>query len=147
MSWLPGDPNRSEEESTGEVRLTGSKRAWWCGSVVATLVSESYLTPWTSVQAPLSMGFSRQEYWSGVPFPSPGELPVPVIEPVSPELQADSLLLGHQGSNKWGYHSETESCSGKHFKGQQTIRDFISYSILSIKIKTRKGKGHQYLIY
>ena len=42
-------------------------------------------------QAPLSMGFSRQEYWSGLPFPSPGDLPNPGIEPRSPILQADSL--------------------------------------------------------
>ena len=75
------------------------------GSVkVEVLVSQSYPTPCDPItyshQAPLSMGFCGQEYWSGLPFPSPGELPVPVIEPVSPELQADSLLLGHQGSNK-----------------------------------------------
>ena len=50
-------------------------------------------TPWTvACQAPLSMGFSRQEYWSGLPFPSPGDLPNPGIEPGSPALQADSLL-------------------------------------------------------
>ena len=42
-------------------------------------------------QAPLSVGFSRQEYWSGLPFPSPGDLPDPGIEPRSPALQADSL--------------------------------------------------------
>ena len=45
--------------------------------------------------APLSMGFSRQEYWSGLPFPSPGDLPDPGIEPMSPAspaLQVDSLL-------------------------------------------------------
>ena len=42
-------------------------------------------------QAPLSMGFSRQEYWSGLPFPSPGDLPNPGIEPGSPVLQADAL--------------------------------------------------------
>ena len=42
-------------------------------------------------QAPLSMGFSRQEYWSGLPYPSPGDLPDPGIEPGSPALQADSL--------------------------------------------------------
>ena len=45
-----------------------------------------------ALQAPLSMRFSRQEHWSGLPFPSPGDLPVPGIEPRSPELQADSLL-------------------------------------------------------
>ena len=44
--------------------------------------------PWT---APLTMGFSRQEYWSGLPFPSPGDLPNPGIKPRSPTLQADSL--------------------------------------------------------
>ena len=50
-------------------------------------------TPWTvACQAPLSLGFSRQEYWSGLPFPSPGDLPNPGIEPGSPALQADSLL-------------------------------------------------------
>ena len=49
-------------------------------------------TPWTvACQAPPSMGFSRQEYWSGLPFPSPGDLPDPGIEPGSPALQADSL--------------------------------------------------------
>ena len=49
-----------------------------------------FVTPWTiAYQAPLSMGFSRQEYWSGLPFPSPGDLPDPGIEPRSPALQAD----------------------------------------------------------
>ena len=43
-------------------------------------------------QAPLFMGFSRQEYWSGLPFPSPGKLPDLGIKPRSPALQADSLL-------------------------------------------------------
>ena len=42
-------------------------------------------------QAPLSMGFSRQEYWSGLPFPSPGALPDPGIKPGSPGLPADAL--------------------------------------------------------
>ena len=46
-----------------------------------------FATPWTvAYQAPLSMGFSRQEYWSGLPFPSPGDLPDPEIEPRSPAL-------------------------------------------------------------
>ena len=51
------------------------------------------MTPWTvACQAPLSMGFSRQEYWSGLPFPSPGDLSNPGIEPKSSALQVDSLL-------------------------------------------------------
>ena len=51
------------------------------------------VTPWTVAhQAPLSMGFSRQESWSGLPFPSSGDLSDPGIEPWTPILQADSLL-------------------------------------------------------
>ena len=51
-----------------------------------------FVTPWTvAYQASLSMGFARQEYWSGLPFPSLGDLPDPGIEPRSPALQADAL--------------------------------------------------------
>ena len=51
-----------------------------------------FVTPGTVAhQAPLSMQFSRQEYWSGLPFPSPGDLPNPGVKPRSPALQADSL--------------------------------------------------------
>ena len=61
--------------------------------VLVRLVTKSCLTlatPWTiAPQAPLSVGFSRQEYWSGLPFPSPGELSHPRTEPRSPTLQAD----------------------------------------------------------
>ena len=63
--------------------------------VVDGLVTKLCLTLailWTiACQAPLSMGFSRQEYWSGLPFPFPGDLPDPEIKPRSPELLADSL--------------------------------------------------------
>ena len=63
--------------------------------VVGGLVTKScstLATPWTvACQVPLSMGFSRQEYWSGLPFPSSGDLPNPGIEPRSPTLQAVSL--------------------------------------------------------
>ena len=60
------------------------------------------VTLWTAVhQAPLSMGFSRQEYWIGLPCPPPGNLLDPRIEPGSPALQADSLPLSHQGSPIW----------------------------------------------
>ena len=67
-----------------------------------------FVTPWiVAYQAPPSMGFSRQEYWRGLPFPSPGGLPDPGIEPRSPALQADALpseppgkpLLGKGASN------------------------------------------------
>ena len=57
-------------------------------------------TPWTVVhQAPLSMGFSRQEYWSGLPFPSPGDLPDPGIEARSPALQANTLTSEPPGKS------------------------------------------------
>ena len=51
-----------------------------------------FVTLWTVAhQAPLSLGFSRQEYWSGLPFPSPGDVPDPGIEPRSLALEADAL--------------------------------------------------------
>ena len=66
-----------------------------------------FATPWTvAYQASLSMGFSRQEYWSGLPFPSPGDLPDPGIKPRSPTLQEDTLPcepLGKLKQNKKGY--------------------------------------------
>ena len=61
-----------------------------------------FVTPWTAArQAPLSMEAPRQGYWSGLPFPIPGDLPDPGVEsmsPVSPALQVDSLPLSHLGS-------------------------------------------------
>ena len=62
------------------------------------------VTPWTVAhQAPLSMEFSRQKYWSGLPHPPPGDLPNPGIEPKSFVLQADSIPLSHQGSPMYMY--------------------------------------------
>ena len=65
----------------------------WCMCVCQSLSCVwLFTTPWTVVrQAPLSMEFSRQQYWSGLLFPAPGDLPDPVIKPRSPALQADSL--------------------------------------------------------
>ena len=75
----------------GPRRVTsGAKGQLWFG-----LFTKSYLTlvtPWTAAyQSALSMGFSRQEYWSRLPFPSPGDLTDPGIETGFPALQADSL--------------------------------------------------------
>ena len=89
--------------------LSSSEQWWW-------LVTKSCLTlaiPWTiACQAPLSVGFSRQEYWSGLPFPSPGELPNPGIKPRSPALQADSLPTELQGKphRKLQFSSVAQSC-------------------------------------
>ena len=66
-----------------------------CSGMLVKLLSRVRLfaTPWmVAYQAPLSMGFSRQEYWSGLPFPFPGDLPNPGIEPRCPALQTDALL-------------------------------------------------------
>ena len=65
------------------------------------VTSNSFATPRTVArQAPLPMEFSRQEYWSGLPFPSTGDLPDPGIKPVSPAWQVNSLSLSHPGSRK-----------------------------------------------
>ena len=86
LAWL------SEWKSKEQKPLASLQ--WLC-SMVGGLVAKSCPTlaiTWTvACQAPLSMGFSRQEYWSGLPFPSPGDLPDPGIEPGSPTLQVDSL--------------------------------------------------------
>ena len=67
--------------------------------VSRSALSDSLRPPWTVAhQTPLSMEFSRQEYWSGLPFPSLGDLPDPGIEPGSPVLQADSLQFEPPGS-------------------------------------------------
>ena len=69
-----------------------------CGGAVLCCV-QLFVTAWTAAcQAPLSMEFSRKEYWSGLPFPSPGDLLDRGVERRSPALQADSLLSGPQGS-------------------------------------------------
>ena len=74
------------------------------------------MTPWiVAQQAPLSMGFSRQEYCRGLPSPPPGDLSNPGIEPGSLALQADSLLTEHQGSpnNKFNNYNKREKKKGK----------------------------------
>ena len=64
------------------------------------------------------MGFPRQEYWTRLPFPSPGDLPDPGIEPTSPALQGDSLLSepGSEGveAANWGCSGKTAKCSSNH---------------------------------
>ena len=65
-------------------------------------------------QASPSMGFSRQEYWSGLPFPSPGDLPDPGIEPRSPALQADALTSEPPGANS----NSMFICTHTHFRFQ-----------------------------
>ena len=74
-----------------------------------------FVTPWTvAYQAPPSMGFSRQEYWSGLPFPSPGDLPNPGIKPGSPALGADALTSEPPGK-------PSSKISTSHFLGEPDI--------------------------
>ena len=76
-------------------------------AVVVQLLNrvQLFVTPWTiAYQAPPSQEFPRQEYWNGLPFPSPGDLPDPGIEPTSPAWQVDSLPLNHLVSPQLNVH-------------------------------------------
>ena len=73
-------------------------------SVQSFSLVQFFATPWTvAYQASLSIGFSRQQCWSGLPFPSPGDLPDPGLEPGSPALQADALPSEPPGKPKQVY--------------------------------------------
>ena len=104
-----------------------------------------FVTLWTvACQAPLSMGFSRQEYWSGLPFPSPGDLPNPEIEPGSPALQADALSSEPPGKPQQR-DSESEvaqscltlsnpmDCSQPH--GLQPAKGRTNFKLRNVKLK------------
>ena len=72
----------------------------WRSEVMSLSRAQLFVIPWTvASQAPPSIGFSRQEYWSGLLFPSPGDPPDPGIEPGSPTLQADSLTSEPPGKS------------------------------------------------
>ena len=81
------------------------------------------VTPWSvALQVPLSMEFSRQEYWSGLPYPSPGDLPNPGIQPGSPRLKADSLP------------SEPPEFRGIKFKTEGTLKNVVFAYLLALGI-------------
>ena len=80
------------------------------------LVMSDSATPRTATQkAPLSMEFSRQEYWGGLSFPSPGDLPNPGTEPRSPTSQADSLPSESPGQNRLSPFKIVVSVWGQNF--------------------------------
>ena len=94
-----------------------------------------FATPWTvAYQDPPSMGFSRQEYWRGLPFPSPGDLPDPGIEPGSPTLKVKSLshvqlfatpwTVAYQDPPSMGF-SRQEYWSGLPFPSPTLQADFL----------------------
>ena len=107
--------------------------------MIEKMVAKSWLNlaTWLTVacQIPLSMGFSRQEYWSGLPFPSPGDLPDPGIEPGSPALQADSLPTELQGKplNANSYHLS--------HKGSSRILNWVAYPFSRGSTQPRNQTG------
>ena len=93
-----------------------------------------FATPWTvAYQAPLSMGFSRQQYWSGLPFPSPGDLPNPAIKPRSPALQTDALPSEPPGKSINGVSALLKQ--GKADTCGLTI--YSIYSFMKVKLFSR----------
>ena len=97
-----------------------------------SVVSDSFVAPWTvACQAPLSVGFFRQEYWSGLPFPSPGGLPNPGIKPMAPAtplaLQKDSLLL-----SRWSL-GRNECCASITIKSVYDSQESGNFLISTIK--------------
>ena len=115
-----------------------------------------FATPWTAAhQAPPSMGFSRQEYWSGLPFPSPGDLLDPGIQPRSPALQVDSLPLSHQGSPRSTNQATNKAISETQKRWNEfltsAVKQWTPYSstVPTIKISAynfiqweEENKGH-----
>ena len=87
------------------------------------------MTPWTGAyEAPPSMGFSRQEYWSGLPLPSPGDLPDPGIKPGSPALEADTLTSEPPGKPLICVHEWTlTSLKTRASKVKSETQFFTSY--------------------
>ena len=84
-----------------------------------------FATLWTvALQASPSMGFSQQEYWSGLPFPSPGDLSDPAVEPASPALQAGTLLSEPLGK-PWSHHYWSYQFMSNRWGNNVTLRDFI----------------------
>ena len=91
-----------------------------------------FVTPWTvACQASLFMGFSRQEYWSGLPFPSPGDLPNPGIEPGSPPLQADALSSEPLGKHR---SEVTQSCPTPCNPIDYSLQGFSVYGIVQARV-------------
>ena len=116
-----------------------------CKMIIAMKVKVKLLSRLTlcnlwdcTCKAPPSMGFSRQDYWSGLPFPSPGDLPSPGIKPRSPALQPDSLLSEPQGiltnsfilSHDYHFSFVVRTCK------IYSLSNFYVYNIVSLAIIT-----------
>ena len=124
------NPNRNKERQETE-RTQYGMRLWIQPSLTQFSLVQFFATLWTIVcQAPLSMGFSRQEYWSGLPCPLPGDLPDPRIKPASPAslaLQVDSLPQSHGGN------LDPATCKTKSTSGLCSFES--QYYFLSLKVQ------------
>ena len=108
-----------------------------------------FVTPWTvPCQTPVSMAYSRQEYWSRLSFPSPGDLPYPGIEPRSPALQADALTSEPPGKrntkecSKYYTIALTSHTSKVMLKILQAkLQKYMNHELPDIQAGFRKGKG------
>ena len=110
LFWMK---HQLESRLLGEIPISSDMQMTWPLWQKAKVKVKShscvwlFATPWTVVcQAPLSMELSRQEYWSGLPFPSPGDRPNPGVEFESPTLQADSTIWAMRESWLKTQHSE-----------------------------------------
>ena len=99
--------------------------------------AQLFVTLWTLArQAPLFMGFSRQEYWGGLPFPSPRDLPNPGIKPRTPALQANSLLTELQGKPEFGLTQLSQAHSSNL---DQMIHVILGHLMLSSQSNPSSG--------
>ena len=111
------------------VRNNKTQMESFASNVAKLLVAQClwlFVTPWTiAYQAPLSMEFFRQKYWSGLPFPSPADLPDPGIKPRSPALESDSLPATREAPNQ---DLISVSTSPSNWPFQQFIWNFLIYT-------------------
>ena len=146
------EPSRLQSPGSPRVRHDLVMKQQWlhlvqystCGihddDVFVTQSCPTLRTPWTvACQAPLSVEFSRPEYWSGWPFLSPGDCPNPGIEARPPALKAGSLLSETPGKSQNSYQSSTAYCLGKNIYNfyfisskQELILPFCLYSFCFI---------------
>ena len=100
-AWPGGVRPELGRSEVGDRMGPAWRRIWPGGGGLVAQVCLTLAVPRTAArQAPPSMGVSRQEFWSGLPFPPPGNLPHPGMEPTSPALQPNSLLRSQQGSRR-----------------------------------------------
>ena len=101
-----------------------------------------FATPWTvAYQALPSMGFSRQEYWSGLPFPSPGDLPDPGIEPGSPAFQADALTSEPPGKPYRTIALISHASKVMLNILQARLQQYVNHELPDVQAGFRKGRG------